>query len=135
MSEYQRRLAELKNQLSQGKLSRRDFIRSAALFGLSLGASEILAACGLQSAPTPYPTAYDPVFSDPTLVAIGKEMVLEGASNATPEPGSSLEPQPRPTSVPHQEFTWMCVSCGERFSSIEKLQKHAVEIHGNDSQP
>jgi epoxyqueuosine reductase len=130
MSEYQRRLAELKNQLSQGKLSRRDFIRSAALFGLSLGASEILAACGLQSAPTPYPTAYDPVFSDPTLVAIGKEMVLEGASNATPEPGSSSEPQPRPTFAPRREFTWMCVSCGERFSSIEKLQKHAVEIHG-----
>jgi epoxyqueuosine reductase len=129
MSDYKQRVAELKHLYSHGKLSRRDFIRSAALFGLSLGASEILTACGLRATPTPYPTAYDPAPDDPAVIAAGKRLGPPTAYG-TAEPGQSVEAVQRPTATPAKSFSWMCVSCGERFPNAEKLARHAVEIHG-----
>ncbi len=128
MTDYRRQVAEIKHLYSQGKVSRRDFIRSAAIFGLSLGASEILAACGLRAAPTPYPTAYDPANDDPTVVAAGKRL---GPPNAYSTAGicAGAELVERPVAAPALSFNWMCVSCGERFPSVERLQRHAVEIH------
>ena len=129
MSDYKRRVAELNDLFNQGKISRRDFIRSAAIFGLSLGASELLAACGLKSTSTPYPTAYDAANDDPTVVAAGKQM---GPPNAydTPEPGQGPEEVRSSTTGSNQGVSWMCASCGERFPSAERLQRHAVEMHG-----
>ncbi|MBL7184542.1 MAG: twin-arginine translocation signal domain-containing protein, partial [Anaerolineae bacterium] len=46
----------LQEQLRQGKITRRDFLRYATLLGLSLGAAEALAACAPKPTPTPTPT-------------------------------------------------------------------------------
>jgi Fe-S-cluster-containing hydrogenase component 2 len=48
--ERQEQISELQEQLQQGKISRRDFLRGATLLGVSLGAAQALAAC---AAPTP----------------------------------------------------------------------------------
>ncbi len=39
------KLFNLKLQLQKGEINRRDFMQAAALLGITLGASEILAAC------------------------------------------------------------------------------------------
>ncbi|MGC8787905.1 MAG: twin-arginine translocation signal domain-containing protein, partial [Anaerolineae bacterium] len=49
----QERISELQEQLRQGVISRREFLRYVTLLGVSLGAAEALAAC----APKPTPTA------------------------------------------------------------------------------
>jgi pimeloyl-ACP methyl ester carboxylesterase len=49
------RIVELLQQLQQNKRSRRSFIRSAMLLGLSLGTAEALAACARSPAATGVP--------------------------------------------------------------------------------
>jgi Fe-S-cluster-containing hydrogenase component 2 len=58
------RIAELQEQLRQGTVTRRDFLRYATLLGLSAGAAEALAACAPKATPTtappPAPTTAKP---------------------------------------------------------------------------
>jgi len=58
----QERISELQEQLRQGVISRREFLRYVTLLGVSLGAAEALAAC----APKPTPTAVAPTAAPPT---------------------------------------------------------------------
>jgi Fe-S-cluster-containing hydrogenase component 2 len=69
------RISELQEQLRQGKISRRDFLRYASLLGLSVGAAEALAACAPKPTPTtappkptspPAPTTAAPTTAPPT---------------------------------------------------------------------
>ncbi len=71
--ELHERISELQEQLLQGKIGRREFMRYATLLGLSLGAAEALAACA--PAPTPAPTPAPPT---PTSAPL--------APTATPTP-------------------------------------------------
>lgn len=48
---------ELQEQVRQGKIGRREFLRYTSLLGLSLGAAEALASCAPQPTPEPTPTA------------------------------------------------------------------------------
>jgi hypothetical protein len=48
------KLSEIQKQLEEGKITRREFLRSAMVIGASLGMAEVLAACGLESAPSIY---------------------------------------------------------------------------------
>lgn len=66
--EVQERIAELQEQLRQGKITRRDFLRYAAILGLSAGAAEALAACARAPAATPVPPTPTPVPPTPTPV-------------------------------------------------------------------
>ena len=50
------RIAELQEQLRQGKITRREFLRCATLVGLSVGTAQALAGC----APTPEPPTPEP---------------------------------------------------------------------------
>jgi peptide/nickel transport system substrate-binding protein len=67
---------ELQEQLRQGKISRREFLRYATLLGVSVGGATVLAACGQPAAaPTPVPptaapapTAVPPTAVPPTAV-------------------------------------------------------------------
>ncbi|MHB0988170.1 MAG: reductive dehalogenase [Bellilinea sp.] len=122
------RLAQLKQQLDQGQITRRDFLRSLAILGLSLGAGETLAACGLQPTPSAYPTAYQPGFDDPTLIAIGRA-TLAPATPSAPEPTPVVETAPRLTAAPPKKSPWLCASCGQRFPAVEALKTHAAEMH------
>src|SRR5512136_3112051 len=58
---------ELQDQLRQGKISRREFLRYACLLGVSVGAANVLAAC---AQPTAAPTAVPPTAVPPTAVAV-----------------------------------------------------------------
>jgi len=49
-------ILDLREQLRQGKVSRRDFVRLAALLGLSVSAAEVLAACAPGPLATPLAT-------------------------------------------------------------------------------
>jgi carbon-monoxide dehydrogenase iron sulfur subunit len=65
------RIADLQQQLQQGKISRRDFMRYAMILGVSIGAAEALAACAPKAAPTATlvpPTAVPPTAVPPTAV-------------------------------------------------------------------
>lgn len=61
------RIAELQEQLRQGQISRREFMRYAILLGVSLGAAEALAACAPKPMPTATPLPAQPT-ARPTLV-------------------------------------------------------------------
>ena len=56
---------ELQDALRKGKISRREFLRYAALLGVSAGAASVLAAC---AQPTLAPTAVPPTAVPPTAV-------------------------------------------------------------------
>jgi ferredoxin len=64
----QERISELQEQLSQGKIARRDFLRYAALLGVSAAAAEALASCAPAATPTqaPAPTTAPPTTAPPT---------------------------------------------------------------------
>jgi carbon-monoxide dehydrogenase iron sulfur subunit len=79
------RIGELQEQLRQGAITRRDFLRYAALLGLSVGAAEALAACAPQAAPTAAPTVVPP---PPTSVPVG------AATSAPPAPPPTAAPSP-----------------------------------------
>ena len=123
------KISELQNQLKDGKITRRDFLRALAFLGLSLGAGEALTACTPPSTTTPWPTAYNPVIDDPTLVAAG----LATRAPTTPSEAEALpavESVPHPTAAPAKKIAWFCASCGERFPTVEALKQHAAEVHG-----
>jgi peptide/nickel transport system substrate-binding protein len=69
-------------QLRQGRVSRREFLRLATLLGMSAAASTVLAACGEPAAPepTPVPTAVP----SPTPGAIQRGGTLRVASQVLP---------------------------------------------------
>jgi Fe-S-cluster-containing hydrogenase component 2 len=62
-------ITELQEQLAQGKIARRDFMRYATLLGVSVAAAEALAACAPKAAPTSAPpTKVPPTAVAPTTV-------------------------------------------------------------------
>ncbi len=63
----QERISELQEQLSQGRIARRDFLRYATLLGVSAAAAEALAACAPAATPTqpPAPTTAPPTSAPP----------------------------------------------------------------------
>ena len=128
------KITDLELQLRQGKITRRDFLRSTAILGLSLGASELIAGCspnGEQAAPTITPTSND-ALRDPLEDLYGIEYVT-----TTPD-GSSLpivsgQPQAaeqiQPISEEDSRAEWYCGCCRARFRTLEDLKKHAATEH------
>jgi len=82
------KIGEMQEQLRQGLITRRSFLRYAALLGLSVGAAEALAACAPKATPTTAPTA-----KPPTAVPPAPTSVPVGAATAAP-------PAPPPTAAP-----------------------------------
>ena len=62
---FNERISELQEQLREGRIARRDFLRYATLLGVTVGAAEALAAC----APAPAPTAVPPTSAPPPTTA------------------------------------------------------------------
>jgi epoxyqueuosine reductase len=121
------RVSRLKQELCQGKITRREFLRSMALLGLSLGMSEILTACSTQEtseatsrflpwrtdidnnlATEPYETLVVPTFTPIPDVPVIKKT---------------------PTPIPQKQITWLCAACGERFRTRDEFTKHAASEH------
>jgi NAD-dependent dihydropyrimidine dehydrogenase PreA subunit len=104
----QHRFSELERRFNSGQISRRDFLRSATLLGLTWGATEFLAACGL------LPTEAQPI----------------EVATATPD-GRQATPTTVARDVEEREqIEWYCGCCGQRFRTVEDLKKHAAAEHG-----
>jgi len=120
---------ELAHLLQREKISRRDFLRAAALLGTSLGAGGILSGCDRVAAPTAAAThkfsIYDDINRPPTVV--GGEILAP-----TKEPGSETTPEPEAASAasaPPRSLSWLCAVCGLQFNTNEALLRHAAEKH------
>lgn len=95
-----KQIPELQEQLRQGRINRRDFLRHATLLGFSLGAAKVLAACAPPAPPSPTP------------------------------PPPTPTPAPIPTvSLAQQKGVWLCLECGERFDTAEALKEHMAAEH------
>ena len=79
------RITDLQEQLRQGAIPRREFLRYAALLGLSVGAAEALAACAPKATPTTAPTAAPPAAT---------------TAPPTTAPPTTAPTAPPPTAVP-----------------------------------
>lgn len=87
------RILHLQEQLRQGRIDRRDFLRYLTLLGVSIGAAEALAACAPKEAPTEAPPAA-PTAAPPTQ-----------PTTAPPAPPPTAEPPP-PAPVTQVAQSW-----------------------------
>jgi len=136
-----RGISALLEQLRQGRMSRRAFVRNLTLLGVSLGAAEALAACargltptGMPS-PTPTHTPWPTRLAPEGYVLYGDQNVLHKDS-PTPTPLPTLEPPatssgpgPTPTPLMWERAQWMCTECGAKFDSQEALVAHLLAQH------
>lgn len=120
------KLVDLRKQLNEGTISRREFLQAALAMGIVIGG----AACGIQQPPsppieTPTPIGHIPYMDniDTTDTALD-ELGDPSATSAV----SSLQ-SPSPTASP-KRLQWLCASCGEHFFSVELLKDHAAREHG-----
>lgn len=133
MTENEKRdIRALVDRLHQGKISRRDFLRAAALLGLSIGTGGALSGCDQLSSSSPTPTsafkAFIPDTDNIVPTPIGGEIFVP-----THAPGNTATPPveyaSRPTAVPPRNLRWYCSYCGQQFRTPEELQRHAAEKH------
>jgi hypothetical protein len=96
------RIAELQEQLRQGAITRRDFLRYATLIGVSVGAAEALAACAPKVTPTRAPTvAPPPTAAPPPSSAAGTTAPTAPPPAAVPSPAA-----PAAGGVEYPGFAW-----------------------------
>ena len=121
MDESNKTTQKLRKQFNQGQISRRDFLRSVALLGISLGAGEVLASCNTV-APTEAP--FDPIETLYGLdyITVTPDQTAE-APSVTSAQSTGVE-TPRPKNV-----LWYCSCCGARFRTLDDLKKHAADEH------
>lgn len=109
------KISELLNKLKQGDISRRDFIRTAGLLGMSIGAAEVLAACSVGKKPDSISDA---------------QIQYEGYKTVPTSPYQHMTPEATNTPIPApKQYTWLCQACGARFTKINELEKHFLNVH------
>jgi epoxyqueuosine reductase len=129
------RISELRQEFLAGRISRRDFLRSATGLGLSLGVAQAMAACAPQPSSTSAPTLV------PTQAPTATEAVPTLASHVLPTippewlptqaPTATTGPTVAPTLAPlySRGATWSCPICTARFSSEKELMEHIASQH------
>lgn len=108
------------NPSKKGGISRRDFLRSAALLGLSLSAGEVLVACRASGA-TEVP-------SDPLETLYSLDYITT-TPDGTPQAAAMAAAQKSLTPVPQKFPEWFFSCCGEHFRTLDDLKKHAAAEH------
>jgi len=139
------RIRGLQEQLRQGRITRRSFLRYVTLLGLSLGAAEALAACAPQPTATPGPTsALTPTSTPWPRPTVPPGYILDDMMITPPavpaivptltSAPSPVPPELRPTATPVPNWlegaTWPCPCCEERFATQEALIEHIKAKHG-----
>jgi peptide/nickel transport system substrate-binding protein len=98
-------IPELQDQLRQGKISRREFLRYATLLGVSVGGASVLAACGAQPTPAAVP---------PTAVPAATAVPPTAAPAAVPaaiKRGGTLIVGATVQKITHPaQFSWVAAS-------------------------
>jgi len=116
------RLSLLQEQLKEGAITRRSFLRYASILGVSVAAAEALAACATQATPAPVPTCPPPA---PVPTCPPDEPCPEPAPCPAVEPCPEPEPCPEvvktgwgmqnypyPRSGYIESVEQLCVGCG-----------------------
>ena len=142
-------IGELLEQLHKGKLSRRGFIHSVALLGLSASAAQVLAGCtgpGTAAVPTPTYAAPAPTASptatpiehgglEPYVATIGAEREIHVQAPSAKElptysaPPVAILPTATPTPVMWEATEWMCPACFQQFGTQAELVQHILTGH------
>ena len=132
----------LLRQLQERRLSRRGFVRSAVLLGITAGTAEVLAACASEAArtatpaatatalpPTPAPTAT----ATPLLTSMQLEMQAHAGvpdPKALPTYVPPQVPTPQPTAAPLWHGTrWSCPVCYQQFGTRDGMLEHVLQAH------
>jgi len=123
-----KRIAELQEQLRQGRITRRDFIHYTTILGLSLGAAEALAACAPKPPPTPTPWPWPLYIPGESGIVPTPEWQPSPLPPTTPTP-TVFRPTATPTSVLWEEATWSCPRCEKRFPTQEAWINHILAEH------
>ena len=131
------RIRGLLQQLQQGKMNRRDFVRYATLLGLSVAASEALSACAPTQTPIPTATPTHTPWPIPTvpegyiLNDLNQTPVAYGTPPQVYAPTyvPSSGPQSTATPVLWERAQWACPNCEARFDSQDALVAHLLEEH------
>jgi ferredoxin len=125
-SDSQDQIQKLARDLRDGKITRREFVRQAALLGLGLGISGGLASCRAadrQEIAEVWRGEYEGGQFD--YITVTPDQTKEAVSAKLTQ---QAEDQPTPTPQPRQ-VSWYCASCGQRFRTVEDLRKHAAAEH------
>lgn len=123
-----KRIAELQEQLRQGRITRRDFIHYTTILGLSLGAAEALAACAPKPTPTPTPWPWPLYIPGESGIVPTPEWQPSPLPPTTPTP-TVFRPTATPTPVLWEEATWSCPRCEKRFPTQEAWINHILAEH------
>jgi epoxyqueuosine reductase len=121
-------LTGLLQEVQQGRISRRDFLHAAALLGVSVGASGLLAGCDqlAKGFATSTPENTPPYIYMPgeIVTPVGGEIFPPTDDpGSTPAPTGVSTPQPEPTTG------WLCACCNEQFRTNDELLRHAAIQH------
>jgi len=119
------RLKELERLYKQSRMSRRDFLRSAALLGLSLGAGEVLASCK--------PAVATEVPFDPIETLYGLNYITTTPDLTAEADGAARTAEPEESAaeedVKRKAPEWYCGCCGAKFRTFDELERHATGEH------
>jgi peptide/nickel transport system substrate-binding protein len=119
----------LQEQLRQGKMSRREFVRYATLLGMSLGAATVAAQCAPPATEAPptaapatqAPQATTPPMAEPTATAAP-------AAAAGPVRGGNLRVASRVQKVTHPaQFSWVSPS-----NQLRQVAEYLTQTDGNN---
>jgi ferredoxin len=124
------------NNNARDEMSRRDFLRAAAVVGATLGAGNLLAGCGSQViSGSPTATVQDVTGGDLRMDDNNNRPTMpseyQPAPTFTPQPQAEWVGRVVPTSTPSgpKALTWYCGACGQQFMSLAAYQQHALDTH------
>lgn len=125
-------ISDLQEQLRQGRISRRDFIRYTTILGLSLGAAEALATCAPK--PTPTPVEWQPPEGWRAYIPETDNIIPTPEWQPSPRPPTTptptvFRPTATPTPVMWEEATWSCPGCEKGFPMQEAWTNHILAEH------
>lgn len=124
----QSKLNDAGQRACSGKISRKDFLRSAGVLGLSLSLGEFLAGCKPSVPSTPTPDQRFQALIPQTDNIIPTPFGGETVSNE-PAAGVERSPMSAPALTPAPNISWMCATCGQRFQSVDMYINHASREH------
>ncbi len=131
MEEHKQSYKALAERFNRGQISRREFLRAAALLGLSLTAGELLAACGPADVPEEvFEEVVGEVLKDPIEDLYGLEYITVTPDGSAPpvSPASTPVAEAEELARP-KEVEWYCGCCGAHFRTLDDLKKHAAAEH------
>lgn len=136
MAKSKEKQSKTEKKTGQTEMSRRDFLRAAAVVGTTLGAGNIIAGCSQQPVSgSPTPTVHSVTGVDIRMDDNNNRPTMppeyKPAPTFTPQPEAEWVGRTVPTSTPRgpKILEWYCSACGKHFPTLDAYQHHAVDTH------